>query len=119
MNNIIGIVLMFVGLFFTITGCIGVIRFPDIYCRLQAATKCATLGTCGILLGTMIIAGVGGIMLKSIICIIFILITSPTAAHALARSSHAFGIKLWDKSVVNQYDGDVVPTENRDEQGQA
>jgi multicomponent Na+:H+ antiporter subunit G len=108
MNSVIGIICIFIGLFFTVVGCIGVIRFPDIYNRLQAATKCVTLGTCGMLLGTMLIAGWSTIMLKCIICIFFILVTSPTAAHALARSSHKYGIKLWEKSVCNQFDGENV-----------
>jgi multicomponent Na+:H+ antiporter subunit G len=110
MSNLIGLIagslMLFVGLFFTLVGCIGVIRFPDIYNRLQAATKCVTLGTCSILIATMFFAGLSSITLKCIICIGFIMITSPTAAHALARASHAFGIKLWEKSVLNDYDED-------------
>ncbi|MDD5675374.1 MAG: monovalent cation/H(+) antiporter subunit G [Chitinivibrionales bacterium] len=105
-TTILGSLLLVIGLFFTAVGCIGVIRFPDIYNRLQAATKCVTLGTCSILLATMVFAGMGAIGLKCLICMGFILITSPTAAHALARASHAFGIKLWDKSVINDYDED-------------
>jgi multicomponent Na+:H+ antiporter subunit G len=110
MSNIIhttlGSLLLVIGLFFTLVGCIGVIRFPDIYNRLQAATKCVTLGTCSILAATMVFAGLGSIALKCFICLCFILVTSPTAAHALARASHAFGIKLWEKSVMNDYDDD-------------
>jgi multicomponent Na+:H+ antiporter subunit G len=116
MSSIIGQIFLFVGLFFTIVGCIGVIRFPDIYNRLQASTKCVTLGTCSVLLGTICIAGWGPIGLKCIICVLFILITSPTAAHAIARSSHYFGIKLWDKSVVNHYEQDHLPGTERNKE---
>lgn len=114
MNSLIGIIFLFIGLFFTLVGCIGVIRFPDIYNRLQAATKCVTLGTCSTLLGTMIIAGWGSLTIKCIICVVFILITSPTAAHALAKASHVFGVKLWEKSVVNKYEEDF-PAEKKEE----
>jgi multicomponent Na+:H+ antiporter subunit G len=103
---VLGSLFLVVGLFFTVVGCIGVIRFPDIYNRLQAATKCITMGTCSVLVATMVFAGWGTITMKCIICVVFILITSPTAAHALARSSHRFGIRLWEKSVMNDYEED-------------
>jgi len=37
---------------------------------------------------------------------LFILITAPTAAHALAHGAYSFGVRLWDKSVVNRYEED-------------
>jgi multicomponent Na+:H+ antiporter subunit G len=48
-------------------------------------------------------------VLKAFLCIVFILITSPTAAHALARGAHAAGVRLWDKSVVDRYREDHEP----------
>lgn len=107
--------LLFMGLFFIAVGSIGIIRFPDIYSRLQAASKGVTLGTCVLLLGTLFLSGWNSMAIKCGICIAFIIITAPTAAHAIARSAHAFGIKLWDKSVVNQYDGDVTPENSRED----
>ena len=41
-----------IGLAFDLFGCIGLVRLPDVYNRAQAATKCVTLGTCMILVGT-------------------------------------------------------------------
>ena len=49
MNEHIGAVLIIIGLIFDFFGCIGLIRFPDVYGRLQASAKCVTLGTCGII----------------------------------------------------------------------
>ena len=92
-----------IGVVFNIIGCIGLIRLPDLYNRLQAATKCVTLGTCTVLAGCMFLSDNTSLTLKCLICLIFILITSPTAAHALARGSYAFGVRLWDKSVVDKY----------------
>ena len=98
-----GLVLMAVGVLFDTFGCIGLARLPDIYNRLQAATKCVTLGTCMILVGVPFYLGMGAMGMKAILCALFILITSPTGAHALARGSHRSGVKLWEGSVADRY----------------
>jgi len=103
MNEIIGYILIIIGVLFDIFGCIGLVRFPDVYNRLQASTKCVTLGTILLLLGVAIAGGSGSMAAKAIICAVFILITSPTAAHAIAKGAYASGVKLWDKSVVDKY----------------
>ena len=111
MSSTVGLFLVVVGLLFNALGCVGLIRFPDVYNRLQAATKCVTLGTCLLLVGVMLLAGSGEAALaaKCTLCVVFILITSPTAAHALARGAHASGVKLWENSVVDQYEADHEP----------
>jgi len=103
MTEIIGYILISIGILFDIFGCIGLVRFPDVYNRLQASTKCVTLGTILILVGVAVVHGWGSIAAKAIICAVFILITSPTAAHAIAKGSHSAGIKLWEKSVADKY----------------
>ena len=103
MNETIGFVLIAIGVLFDLLGCIGLVRLPDIYNRLQAATKCVTLGTCMILIGLLVIMGIGSAGIKALLCAIFILFTSPVAAHALARAAHKSGIKLWEGSVVDKY----------------
>ncbi len=108
-SDIIGKILLVAGVIFNLFGCIGLVRLPDVYNRLQAATKCVTLGTCLVLAGTMILMGTGMAISKALICMAFILITSPTAAHALARGAHASGVKLWEQSVVDKFDEDGEP----------
>ena len=103
MNNIIGLIFISIGLFFDLIGCLGLVRLPDVYNRLQAATKCVTMGTCSILLGTFIIVGFTAPGMKSLLCIVFIVLTSPVAAHAIARGAHRAGVKLYEKSVVDKY----------------
>lgn len=106
MSEIIGKIFIIIGLAFDIFGCIGLIRLPDVYNRLQATTKCVTLGTCSILFGTIIIKGLTGTGIKALLCIIFLILTSPVAAHALSRGAHASGVKLWGKSVCDKYEED-------------
>ncbi|MDP3789350.1 MAG: monovalent cation/H(+) antiporter subunit G [Candidatus Omnitrophota bacterium] len=104
MREIAGIIFITIGLAFNFFGCLGLIRLPDLYNRLQAATKCVTLGTCSILFGLFLFKGFTAAGIKAILCIIFILLTSPVAAHALARGAYKAGVKLWDGSVVDDYE---------------
>ncbi len=107
MNETVGLILLIVGIVFDVIGCIGLVRLPDIYNRLQAATKCVTLGTCMILLSVLFYTGFGSIGVKALLCIWFILITSPTGAHAIARAAHRSGIRLWEGSVLDKYAEDA------------
>jgi multicomponent Na+:H+ antiporter subunit G len=113
MNETIGYVLLTVGVAFDIFGCIGLVRLPDVYNRLQAATKAVTLGTAMILISVLFFTGFGAISVKALLCFWFILITSPTAAHAISRAAHRSGIKLWDKSVSDKYAEDREGAENK------
>lgn len=98
-----GFAVIVIGIFFDILGCIGLIRLPDVYNRLQASTKCVTLGTCGIMFGVFLIEGFNEGGIKALLVIMFLFLTSPTAAHALARAAYKSKIKLWDKSSVDYY----------------
>jgi len=106
MNDYIGLVFIFIGVLFDLFGCIGLLRLPDMYNRLQAATKCVTLGTCGIMFGIFLMQGFNEIGVKALVAVPLIFITSPTAAHALARGAHIAGVRLWQKSVCDRYEDD-------------
>ena len=107
MIDVIGYILITIGILFNIFGCIGLVRFPDVYNRLQAATKCVTLGTIMLLVGAALVSGHGATSAKAIICAVFILITSPTAAHAIAKGAYASGVELWENSVVDKYGEEI------------
>ena len=102
-NELVGIIIIGVGIAFDALGCLGLLRFPTVYNRLQAGTKCVTFGTCGILLGIFVMKGFSSFGIKALVGIPFVLLTSPVAAHAIARGAHIFGVKLWDKKVVDRY----------------
>jgi len=103
MNELIAYIFIIIGLGFDFFGCLGLVRFPDVYNRLQAATKSVTLGTCSILFGLLLFKGFSAAGIKAVLCIIFIVLTSPVAAHALARGAHKAGVKLWEGSVCDKY----------------
>ncbi len=103
MNEHIGFSIIVIGLVFDFFGCLGLIRFPDVYTRLQASAKCVTLGTCGILFGLFICTGFTATGIKALLCIVFILLTAPVSAHALARGAYRSGVRPCDKTIADQY----------------
>jgi multicomponent Na+:H+ antiporter subunit G len=103
----ISTILIIIGVLFNLFGCIGLIRLPDVYNRLQSATKCGTLGTCSILAGALLHFGLTDAGIKALIAIPLLFFGATVAAHALVRGAYHFGIKLGDKSVQDDYK-DVV-----------
>lgn len=103
MSKIIFIILLSIGILFNLFGCIGLIRLPDVYNRLQSATKCVTLGCCSILLSLVFYFGFNEIGIKALIAIPLLFFAATVAAHALIRGSYLFGIHLGDKSVKDDY----------------
>ncbi len=96
-------ILIGIGILFDFFGCIGLIRMPDVYNRLQAATKCVTLGTWSILLGLFLHFKFSATGIKALIAIPLLFMVSTAAAHSLARGAYLYGIKLWEKSVIDDY----------------
>jgi len=101
--NTISLIFISVGILFNLLGCIGIIRLPDTYNRLQAATKCVTLGCCSILLGVCFHFGFSDAAVKALVAIPILFFGSTTSAHALIRGTYLFGIKLGKKSVRDDY----------------
>ena len=95
-----GIIVTGIGTIFLFLGSLGILRMPDVYNRLQAGTKCTTLGA------FLTIIGVGIMqpdwLPKTLVIALFILITNPISNHALGRASRKSGISLCDRSVVDK-----------------
>lgn len=104
MISLFSAIFLIIGVLFMVLGCLGLVRLPDVYNRLQAATKCVTLGVCSMLLGLIIIKGLTPMSGKALLCVVFILITSPTSAHALARGAYKSKVRLCKDSVCDFYD---------------
>jgi len=88
---------IFIGLFFIFFGTLGIIRFPDIYTRLQTSSKCDSAGAVALLVGLILREGLNFFSLRILIILVFLLLTNPVASHAIARSAAIRGIKPWRK----------------------
>ncbi len=111
MIEFLGWIVIVIGVIFDLLGTLGLVRFPDVYNRLQAATKSVTLGTFGIMIGIFLLNGLNVTGIKALICGVFLLLTAPVSAHALARGSLFFGIKMWKGTITDAFGKDKKKTE--------
>jgi len=81
------------GGFFCIVGAVGLLRMPDFYTRMHAASVIETLGAGLILLGLIVQAGLTLVAVKLLMVGVLIFFASPTATHALARAAMVRGLK--------------------------
>ena len=78
---------------FCIVGALGLVRMPDFYTRMHAASVIETLGAGFILLGLLLQAGFSLVAVKLLFIGVLIFFASPTATHALARAAMVRGLK--------------------------
>ena len=78
---------------------IGVVRMPDLFTRMQATTKAATLGAGLVMLGTAVHFSTFSVTTRAVAAIAFVLLTAPIAAHLLGRAAYFLGVPLWEGSV--------------------
>ena len=78
---------------FCVTGAIGLVRMPDFYTRMHAASVIETLGAGLLLIGMILQTGLTLVAGKLVVIGLLIFFTSPTATHALAKAALARGLK--------------------------
>ena len=99
--DVVSWVLIIIGGFSVIAGAIGVLRFPDVYTRMHAASITDTLGAGTIIVGLILQAGLTLVSAKLFLILIFIFFTSPTSSFALAHAALSSGIKpILDKDLL-------------------
>lgn len=103
------IALAVVGLLFSLSGVVGIVRMPDVYCRIQCSSKTITMGALPVLIALVIAEGpitnYGG---RALIVAALILVVNPTASHVLARAAYKAGVPMWSGAVRDE------PREERD-----
>ena len=89
--TIAGAILILIGAAFAFLGALGVLRFPDLYTRLHAASKAGPLGVGLILLGAGLTTGEPWTVVRTLVGLVFLVLVSPVSAHLLARSAAKSG----------------------------
>jgi len=91
--NLASWLLILGGSAFLLTGAIGMIRLPDMFSRMHGAGIIDTMGTALLVLGMMLQAGLTIVSIKLFMILLFLMFTSPTTTHALARAAIDSGLK--------------------------
>ncbi|MGH3087490.1 MAG: monovalent cation/H(+) antiporter subunit G [Rubrobacteraceae bacterium] len=102
---ILGLVIMTVGVY-------GVVRFPDVYARLHAASKAVFLGVVSILVATCLSGG-ADVILRAVLIGAFLLLTTPVSAHAIARAAYQKNQPMRTPGAVNESDRDLTHGEEQ------
>lgn len=97
--NILTGLLIIIGAAFTLIAAIGILRLPDLYTRMHAASKAGTLGSGLMLVALAIFAQDQAIVTRALAAVVFFLLTAPISAHLLAKAAYAAGYRLWGRSV--------------------
>ena len=105
MRDIITSSLMLFGAFFMLLAAVGIVRLPDLFMRMHAATKSGTLGVSGMILAVAVHFGDLGIAMRSALIIVFIFMTAPVAAHFIARAAYIIEVPLWENTVTDELRG--------------
>ena len=85
-------IFLILGAFFALTGAVGLFRLPDFFTRIHAASVTDSIATIFIMIGLILRTEFDLVAVKLVFILIFVLLTSPTASHALAKSARHGGL---------------------------
>jgi multicomponent Na+:H+ antiporter subunit G len=92
----LGVLLIALGVGFTVIGALGLLRLPDFYTRAHAASKPDTMGAVLVMAGLAVLEGIATTTgMKLVLIAIFVLIANPVAIHVLSRSAARRGLRPW------------------------
>jgi multicomponent Na+:H+ antiporter subunit G len=97
--------LMLVGALVMLLAAVGVVRMPDVFTRMHASTKSATLGVGCMLLGAALYFGDLAIAVRALAIIAFMFATAPVAAHLIGRAAYVSGVPLWEGTLSDDLRG--------------
>lgn len=86
---------------------LGVLRMPDLFTRMHASTKGASLGLALLLAAAVLAFAELGVATKAVLTSVFVFVTAPVAAHLLGRAAYARNIPLWKNSVLDEGRGKI------------
>ena len=99
-REIAAVVLGLAGLFFSLSGAVGIWRMPDLYTRIQCSGKTATMGALPAILALMVGAGWATTYSSRALIMGFLLVVlNPASAHALARAAYKVGVPQTPRAV--------------------
>lgn len=105
MIDVITTALLFVGAALMFLAAVGILRMPDLFTRMQAASKAGMLGAACMLLAVAVFFGELGVIIRAMAAIAFFALTVPVSAHMIGRAAYFVGIPMWKGTIVDELQG--------------
>jgi multicomponent Na+:H+ antiporter subunit G len=119
-SNLIVTVFVLAGAFFSLLAAIGVIRFPDVYTRMHAATKAPAFGILLFLIASVFFFADLYTTVISLMIVVFIFLSAPVASHIISRVAHLLDTEISGKTSIDELANDTgisrkkLPTDHTD-----
>ena len=87
-GDMLTVVLLVIGGIFCVLAAVGIVRMPDVYTRMQAASKAVTLGATSIVLAAAVHSDEADVIVRCLLICVFLFVTVPAASHLIARAAY-------------------------------
>jgi multicomponent Na+:H+ antiporter subunit G len=102
-RDAIVIALAVIGLAFTLSGAVGILRMPDVYSRIQCSSKTVTMGALPALIALVVGQGpISSYGSRALLVAVLLLIVNPAASHALVRAAYKTGVPMWPGAITDE-----------------
>jgi multicomponent Na+:H+ antiporter subunit G len=104
---VIAAILLALGSAFMLLAAVGLVRLPDLFLRMSATAKAATLGAALMLLGAGLHFGDGAVLARALVIVVFLFLTAPVAAHMIGRAGYRRGGPIWEGTIADEAKGHI------------
>jgi multicomponent Na+:H+ antiporter subunit G len=94
MSELVATIAVVLGTLLGVLSAVGLLRMPDVYIRLQVASKASSLGVALLMLGVAVHFNELSVTVRAVLVVVFLFLTSPVAAHVIGRAAYMTGVPL-------------------------
>lgn len=109
MSELLVVVLLLSGGVLMLLAGVGIVRFPDLFTRMQATAKVATLGVALVLIAVAVHFRDLAVTVQAALVVAFFILTAPIAAHVIARAAYVIGLPPWLPTGIDELRGRYEP----------
>ena len=113
MNDILATLAVVLGTALGLLSAIGIVRMPDVYIRLQVASKASSLGIALLMLGVAAHFDALSVTVRALMVVVFLFLTAPVAAHVIGRAAYLTGVPLSAATKLDDLAGAYDPDSGR------
>ncbi len=107
-------ILLVLGAFFMLIASIGMVKLPDLYMRIHAATKAPSLGIFLMMVGIIVYFLNWWTSIEGVVVILFVFITAPIGSHMISKVAHKMGVEKYKATITDEMEQEMnVEKENK------